>query len=1181
MDVWSQRPKNSIIMKKFLSLVALLFCFSVVSLAQSGSCGVNLTWELSDSTLTISGYGPMDYSYLDPSSWNNYKSQIARVSLPEGLTSISYSAFSNCDNLRAITIPGSVVSIGDYAFQSCDKLTKVVIKNGVQSIGYCSFDGCNNMAEINLPSSLLTIDKLAFCQCSSLTSISIPEKITTIYGSTFAYCSSLKEVTLPKNLQIIYGNAFSGCGIISIVIPNSVTTLGEGAFSNCTNLTSVSLSNNLSTIPKSAFSGCENLTSVSIPKGVTTIGSSAFWDCTNLTSVSIPEGVTTIEAGAFYHCGLTTLTLPNSLQTIKDPEFSNNAGAFHGNYRLTKVVIPGNVTRIGGNAFSECTSLSQVTLSEGITTIGFSAFQACSSLRSITLPEGLTTIEAAAFYGCDLVNVSLPSSLKTIEDCAYQGRPSSEYGTFGGNKNLASIIIPNGVTKIGSFAFQYCTSLQTIVLSNELLTLGESAFYSCSSLSSINIPKKVCTIQAGTFHGCSSLSQVTLPEGLTTIENNAFYNCSSLKTIQLPKTVTSLNSAFAYSGLVEIEIPEGVAVLNHTFYECNKLSKVILPTSLTTIDEWSFYNCTSLTTMTLPQSVRLIGGAAFYGCTSLSQINLPQAITTIESSAFTYCSSLREITIPDKVTAIDRYVFQGCTSLTSVTLSNNITTIGDRAFENCSSLTSITLPSELTFIEYTAFQNCKSLYSITIPSKVTQLGASIFNGCTSLASINMLPATPPTINEQYAYTFNGVPSTAVIKVPCKNMEAYLTDSIWNATVTLPIQELPANIVTVKSNDNRMGEAFIVTPNTCTNDEATIQAIPREGCEFAAWNDGNTENPRVVTITEDVTYTAIFEAMKTYQLTVNYDKKQGHVAGVGEYYPGEEATLTVTALGGYRFSKWGDGNTDNPRTIVMNQDITLAALFIKGDYCGDNILYTIQNDTLALNGSGDMWNLSEFGWKMYADDVMTLQLSNGITSLGTNAFMDLMFVSEVTIPATVKTIHKRAFENCRSLTDVTFASYSQLKTIDHWAFYECINLQSIHIPEGVTTIGNGAFYGCAYLDSLTLPSTLESIADNGFALCAKLKQMRVHATEPPIVDSKTFENVDRSIPVYVPYGTGNKYRNTEIWKEFDIRDEADFETGFENINTDSNQVMKVIQGGQLLIIRDGKTYNALGQELQAF
>lgn len=1088
-------------MKKFLSLVALLLCFSMSMRAQSGSCGANLTWELSDSTLTIRGYGAM-WELTYP-AWNDYKSQIAHVSLPEELTSISSAAFANC------------------------AIMKVVIPNSVTTMGISAFQYCTNLTSVTLSKNLKTIPSNAFYGCANLTSITIPEGVTTLENGAFAYCK-LVSISLPNSLQ---------------TIANGAAYFGDGVFENNTQLTKVVIPKGVSRIGAYAFENCSALSQITLPEELTSIGACAFLGCSNLRSITIPEGVTTIEGNAFYSCDLLELLLPKSLLSIDDSgclasgKWNIEGGAFGSNKSLTKVTILGEETAIGAYAFCGCSALSDITFPKKLTSIGAAAFMNCSSLTSIVLPEGLTRIESATFYNCNLKSVSLPQSLTMIADGEMTCSSStSDYkGAFEKNKSLTNIIIPKGVTKIGR----------------------------------------------ETFCDCSSLSQVTLPEGLTTIGGGAFYNCSSLKTIQLPKTVTSLNSAFEYSGLVEIEIPEGVAVLNRTFHECNKLSKVILPTSLTTIDEWSFYNCTNLTTMTLPQSVRLIGGSAFYGCTSLSQINLPQAITTIESSAFTYCSSLREITIPDKVTAIDRYVFQGCTSLTSVTLSNNITTIGDRAFEDCSSLTSITLPSELTFIEYTAFQNCTSLRSITIPSKVTQLGCAIFNGCTSLAHINMLPDTPPTINDQYGRTFAGVPSTTVIKVPCKNMEAYLTDSIWNATVTLPIQELPANIVTVKSNDNRMGEAFVATPNTCTNDEATIQAIPREGCEFAAWNDGNTENPRVVTVTEDVTYTAIFEAMKTYQLTVNYDKKQGHVAGVGEYYPGEEATLTVTALGGYRFSKWGDGNTDNPRTIVMNQDTTLEAIFITGDYCGDNILYTIKNDTLALNGSGDMWNLSEFGWKMYADDVMTLQLSNGITSLGTNAFMDLMFVSEVTIPATVKTIHKRAFENCRSLTDVTFASYSQLKTIDHWAFYECINLQSIHIPEGVTTIGNGAFYGCAYLDSLTLPSTLESIADNGFALCAKLKQMRVHATEPPIVDSKTFENVDRSIPVYVPYGTGNKYRNTEIWKEFDIRDEADFETGFENINTDSNQVMKVIQGGQLLIIRDGKTYNALGQELQAF
>ena len=1183
---------------KILSLTAFLLCFTLNLRAQSGTCGANLTWELTDSTLTISGSGAMDNSH----PWSSYSSQIARVSLPEGLTNICDYAFENCPNLQSIvipntvtsigreafdqstslkqvtlgnavetigshafygtsitsitlpssvtsieddafgyckklieiTIPGSVSTIGNYAFGNCEQLSKATIEEGVKSIGNDAFQGCYKMTDVVLPSSLISIGSSAFSSCSALASVVIPEQITTIEAYTFSGCSSLKEVTLPNNLQTIGNSAFSGCGFAHIDIPNSVTTLGASSFSGCKYLTSITLPDNITIVPNSVFSSCEQLPSITIPEGVTSIGNNAFSGCSNLISVTIPEGVTSIGYGAFSGCNLQTLSLPSSLQTIADAD-SNGSGAFQANTNLATVIIHGTVSKIGNGAFRGCSALSQVTLSEGTTTIGTAAFLGCSRLRSITLPEGLTTIQGGAFCNCDLANLSFPKSLTTIDDVYYEswGYGDHEYGVFTNNKSLSNIVIPENVTKMGSFAFSGCSSLKNIVLNDNLLSIGQNAFENCSALPSITIPNKVTSIPTNTFYGCSALSEVTLPEGVTTIESDAFYNCTALKTIQLPKTLTSINSAFRYSGLVEIEIPEGVAVLNNTFYECNKLCKVILPSSLTTIDSYSFYNCTNLATITLPQNVRLIGTWAFYGCTLLSSINLPNEITTIESSAFAYCRSLREVTIPDKITSIANYVFQNCSSLALVLLPDGITTIGDRAFENCSSLANITLPAELTFIEYTAFQSCTSLRSITIPSKVNNLGRSIFNGCISLSNVTMLPPTPPTIDN----TFSGAPSTLKINLVCGAKEAYMTDGNW-ASLSYPINEISSNILTVNSNDNRMGEAYIPTPNTCDNETAIIEALPREGYQFAAWHDGNTDNPRTILVTQDTTFTANFEPLTTYQLTVNYDPKQGHISGTGEYYPNEEATLTVTPLGGYRFSKWGDGNTDNPRTIVMTQDTALEALFITGDYCGDDILYTFLNDTLALNGTGDMWNLSQYGWNMYADEVLALTLSNGITSLGTNAFMDLMFLSEVTIPASVKTIHKRAFENCRSLASVTFAENSQLQTIDHWAFYECINLHTLEIPEGVTTIGNGAFYGCAYLDSIVLPASMLSIADNGFAHCAKLSAMTVNAITPPAVDSKTFDNVNRAIPVYVPFGTGATYRATPIWQEFNIRDAAD-------------------------------------------
>ena len=197
-----------------------------------------------------------------------------------------------------------------------------------------------------------------------------------------------------------------------------------------------------------------------------------------------------------------------------------------------------------------------------------------------------------------------------------------------------------------------------------------------------------------------------------------------------------------------------------------------------------------------------------------------------------------------------------------------------------------------------------------------------------------------------------------------------------------------------------------------------------------------------------------------------------------------------------------------------------------------------------------------------------------------------YSGSITIPETitynsqtysVTSIDYAAFRDCRGLTSVTIPN--SVTSIGNFAFDGCSSLTSITIPDAVTSIGNGAFYGCAYLESLVLPASLESIADNGFALCAKLGEITVHATEPPVVDSKTFENVNRSIPVHVPYGMGPKYRAAAVWQEFDIRDKADVVTGVDNVDVDTISIEKVIRNGQVVILHNDKSYNIMGQEVE--
>ena len=201
-----------------------------------------------------------------------------------------------------------------------------------------------------------------------------------------------------------------------------------------------------------------------------------------------------------------------------------------------------------------------------------------------------------------------------------------------------------------------------------------------------------------------------------------------------------------------------------------------------------------------------------------------------------------------------------------------------------------------------------------------------------------------------------------------------------------------------------------------------------------------------------------------------------------------------------------------------------------------------------------------------------------------------------IPASVKEIEDRAFENCRSLKSITFggkqpaampgrnnaraASNSELQRIGNWAFYNCHELQNLEIPEGVTEIGDGAFYGCTYLEDLSLPASVQSIGDNTFALCAKMKKIVVNAVNPPSIQAKTFSDVKRQIPVYVPDDCVEAYKNDEYWKEFNIQGRSSMPQAIDQIINDPLPLTrKVIKDNQIFILRGDKTYTLQGQEIK--
>ena len=441
-----------------------------------------------------------------------------------------------------------------------------------------------------------------------------------------------------------------------------------------------------------------------------------------------------------------------------------------------------------------------------------------------------------------------------------------------------------------------------------------------------------------------------------------------------------------YSGVTSITIPEKVTynsteysvtyIGERAFSDCSSLTSITIPNSVNSIGEYAFSSCSSLTSITIPNSVTSIKYGAFSDCDALTSISIPNSVTSIGGYAFASCSSLTSITIPNSVTSIGHDTFRSCSSLTSISIPNSVTSIGDWVFYHCSSLTSITIPNSVTSIGESAFYSCSSLTSITIPNSVTSIGDDAFKFCSSLTSITCLGSTPPSANDLGANT-----STCTLIVPKEAYSSYLRHEYWGQFLT--IRTIGDKEIKTTVNNSAWGKvtgAGIYNEN----DEATLTATANSGYRFVKWSDEVTDNPRTVIVTQDSTFTAIFEANSFAITTAVNDDAMGSVTEGGEYTYGTEITLTATPNDGYRFAQWSDGNTENPRIVTVTENKTYTAEFevaeatnVETSKISSANIYTT-NGTLHIEGATDDYHiLDAAGRLIYSGNATTLQLPRGI------------------------------------------------------------------------------------------------------------------------------------------------------------------------------------------------------------
>ena len=260
-----------------------------------------------------------------------------------------------------------------------------------------------------------------------------------------------------------------------------------------------------------------------------------------------------------------------------------------------------------------------------------------------------------------------------------------------------------------------------------------------------------------------------------------------------------------------------------------------------------------------------------------------------------------------------------------------VLTIGQYAFDYAHEVTSIDIPEGVVRIEAEAFGDC-GFNSITLPTSIQSIGSRAFLGMIPINNITLLATTPPTVGDMaFGYTYSEYDEmTCTIHIPCGTLETYLAGEGWTPLRTqdgLYIKEPDSeNTLTVATTNDQHGAARIVQSNACDDDNAIIEAVANYGYHFVQWNDGNTDNPRNIVVTEDITYTAEFAA-NTYTVSTKVnDDAMGSVSGAGPYFYTAEATLTATANPFYRFVQWSDGITDNPRVVMVEKDSLFTAEF---------------------------------------------------------------------------------------------------------------------------------------------------------------------------------------------------------------------------------------------------------------
>ena len=924
----------------------------------------------------------------------------------------------------------------------------------------------------------------------------------TVLGNVFQGnedITSFDELQYFTGLTSIRDSAFSGTSLTSITLPNTVTSIGEGAFEGCTSLVSIEIPNSVTSIGERAFESCTSLVSIEIPNSVTSIGDYAFAE-SGLTSITIPNSVTSIGDYAFAWSGLTTITvLAATPPTIGGQAFQDVDKSIPVYVRSGSIDLFTNAE--AWNEFTNFIVLTNIEFADANVKALCVANWDTDGNGELSFEEAaaVTDLGAVFQYNEDIMSFDELQYFTGITSVVFENGGFAE-GCFMGCPNLTSLTLPSSVTAIGDYAFYECTSLTSINIPNSVTAIGESAF-EYAGLTMVNLPNSVTSIGTSAFASCENLISVMLPDALTTIGDNVFGVCTSLTSIRIPGSVTSIgDGAFSFCmGLTSLHVGATVppALASDVFMEVNKSIPVYVPGGTTNAyraaEGWDeFFNYIETSIFFADANVKQIC-VANWDTDSDGELSFEEAAAVTDlSNVFqnnTEITSFNELQYFTGLTSIGEGAFEGCDNLNSIVLPETLTSIGGNAFSTSgpdvsSGLTSITIPNMVTSIGDGAFAGL-GLNSITLPNSVTSIGINPFAGCTSLETI--------TVEEGNTVYDSRDNCNAIIETATNTLISGCQNTIIPNTVTSIGVEAFA----------WSGLTSIIIPNSVTSigDGAfgmtglTSMTVMAETPPTLGYDPFQSVDKSIPVYVPYASLSA-YEAADGWNEFTNYigvasgditaiaePAEAGTVTGAG-HYGYQTCTLTATAYEGYVFVRWieigEEVSTNAVYTFPVVGDRSLVAHFaLMGNIVfADENVKTICVDNWDTDGDGELSYaeatvVTALGGVFQGNTEITsfneLQYFTGLTSIGNQAFAGCDNLNSIVLPETLTSIGGNAFST--SGPDVSSG------------------LTSITIPNMVTSIGDGAFAGLG-LNSITLPNSVTSIGINPFAGCTSLETITV-------------------------------------------------------------------------------------------